>query len=175
MLTLSSRSFRSAKSPILVATGVSARGIDIKNVMHVINYDLPSGMYGGISEYTHRIGRTARIGNVGMATSFFNEKNEDIAPNLVRLLLETHQEVPNFLEEWKPADTSKLDFEDDTDEEEAAAGAAEEAGWGGAGGAANGNVGGEWGGATGVTPKGNAPAAADAWGQWDFRARSGSG
>jgi ATP-dependent RNA helicase DDX3X len=50
------RAFRSAKAPILIATGVMARGIDVKNVLHVINYDLPSMEYGGIEEYTHRIG-----------------------------------------------------------------------------------------------------------------------
>ena len=51
------RSFRLGKNPILIATGVSARGLDIHNVMHVINYDLPSSQYGGIEEYTHRIGK----------------------------------------------------------------------------------------------------------------------
>lgn len=40
----------------MVATGVSARGLDIRNVMHVINYDLPSTEHGGIDEYIHRIG-----------------------------------------------------------------------------------------------------------------------
>ena len=50
------RAFRTGKAPILIATGVSARGLDIHNVMHVINYDLPSPQYGGIEEYTHRIG-----------------------------------------------------------------------------------------------------------------------
>lgn len=50
------RAFRSGQAPILVATGVTARGIDVRNVMHVINYDLPSMDHGGIEEYTHRIG-----------------------------------------------------------------------------------------------------------------------
>lgn len=57
LLTQRSRAFRAAKSPILVATGVSARGLDVINVMHVINYDLPSIDHGGIDEYIHRIGR----------------------------------------------------------------------------------------------------------------------
>lgn len=48
--------FRSGKTPILIATGVSSRGLDIKNVMHVINFDLPSSDQGGIDEYVHRIG-----------------------------------------------------------------------------------------------------------------------
>lgn len=53
----SMRAFRAGKAPILIATGISARGIDVKNVKHVINYDLPSMDHGGIEEYTHRIGR----------------------------------------------------------------------------------------------------------------------
>ena len=103
--------------------------------MHVINYDLPSASYGGIQEYVHRIGRTARIGNVGLATSFYNERNEDIADDLVRLLLETKQEIPDFLESYKPEDTENLQFNDDTDDEDETTGEARAAGgegWGAA-------------------------------------------
>lgn len=50
------RAFRRGEKPILVATGVSARGLDVHNVMHVINFDLPSAQHGGLEEYTHRIG-----------------------------------------------------------------------------------------------------------------------
>ena len=85
--------------------------------MHVVNYDLPNTDHGGIQEYVHRIGRTARIGNKGLATSFFNEKNEDIAEDLVKILLETKQPVPDFLEQWKPEDENAMDFNDDSDEE----------------------------------------------------------
>ena len=85
--------------------------------MHVINYDLPSSDHGGIQEYVHRIGRTARIGNVGLATSFYNERNEDIAAALVRILLETKQTVPDFLDPFKPEDETKLEWDDDTDNE----------------------------------------------------------
>ncbi|KAH1436832.1 hypothetical protein KXX32_004909 [Aspergillus fumigatus] len=112
------RSFRSARCPIMVATGVSARGLDIKNVMHVVNFDLPSAAHGGITEYIHRIGRTARIGNEGLATSFYNDKNSDIAPDLVKILIETGQKVPDFLESYKPAD-DVVKFDDDTDDEAA--------------------------------------------------------
>lgn len=56
-LIRNSRAFRTARSPILIATGVSARGLDVKNVMHVVNFDLPSVAYGGINEYIHRIGK----------------------------------------------------------------------------------------------------------------------
>lgn len=59
LLTNGSRAFRTAKSPILIATGVSARGLDVKNVMHVVNFDLPSVAFGGINEYIHRIGKSS--------------------------------------------------------------------------------------------------------------------
>ncbi|KAL2391667.1 hypothetical protein ABEF95_000082, partial [Exophiala dermatitidis] len=72
------RAFKSGKAPILVATGVSARGLDVRNVMHVINFDLPDVEHDGRNEYVHRIGRTARIGNEGLATSFYNEKDEGL-------------------------------------------------------------------------------------------------
>ena len=52
-----SRAFRTGKAPIMVATGVTARGLDIRNVMHVINFDLPAIEHNGPDEYVHRIGR----------------------------------------------------------------------------------------------------------------------
>jgi ATP-dependent RNA helicase DDX3X len=54
-------SFRSGQTPVLVATAVAARGLDIPNVTHVVNYDLPTD----IDDYVHRIGRTGRAGNTG--------------------------------------------------------------------------------------------------------------
>lgn len=51
------RGFRSGETPIMIATGLTARGIDVRNVRHVINYDLPSMEHGGIEEYIHRIGK----------------------------------------------------------------------------------------------------------------------
>jgi len=87
--------FRNGQKPVLVATNVAARGLDIPNVTHVINYDLP----GDIDDYVHRIGRTGRVGNIGKATSFFNDKNSNIARQLVKILREAKQEVPSFLVE----------------------------------------------------------------------------
>uniref|UniRef100_A0A1B0D7R1 RNA helicase n=1 Tax=Phlebotomus papatasi TaxID=29031 RepID=A0A1B0D7R1_PHLPP len=89
------RYFRSGTCPVLVATAVAARGLDIPHVKHVINFDLPSD----VEEYVHRIGRTGRMGNLGVATSFFNDKNRNICADLVELLVETKQDVPDFLEE----------------------------------------------------------------------------
>ena len=112
------RAFKSGKAPVLVATGVSGRGLDIINVMHVINYDLPQKDHGGIQEYIHRIGRTARIGNEGVATSFYNDRNEELGEDLVKILVESKQPVPDFLEQYKPENPDDIDFGDDSDEEE---------------------------------------------------------
>ena len=68
--------------------------MDIPNVKHVINFDLPSD----IEEYVHRIGRTGRMGNLGLATSFFNEKNRNLTKDMVELILESSQELPGWLE-----------------------------------------------------------------------------
>ena len=87
-------SFKSQRSPVLVATAVAARGLDIPNVMHVINYDLPSD----IDDYVHRIGRTGRAGNTGLSTSFFNRGNKNIVKGLLELLKEANQDVPSWLE-----------------------------------------------------------------------------
>ncbi|KAK4242253.1 P-loop containing nucleoside triphosphate hydrolase protein [Achaetomium macrosporum] len=86
--------FRNGKCPILVATAVAARGLDIPNVTHVINYDLPTD----IDDYVHRIGRTGRAGNTGIATAFFNRGNRGIVRELLDLLKEANQEIPSFLE-----------------------------------------------------------------------------
>ncbi|KAH0320330.1 DEAD/DEAH box RNA helicase, partial [Aureobasidium melanogenum] len=114
------RRFKGKRPLVLIATNVFGRGIDVPQVNHVICYDLPGVEYGGISEYIHRIGRTGRIGHKGHATSFYNERNEDLAPFLVNILLETDQPVPDFLEGFKP-EGGKADFEDDvTDDEDEA-------------------------------------------------------
>lgn len=86
--------FRNARCPILVATAVAARGLDIPNVTHVINYDLPTD----IDDYVHRIGRTGRAGNTGLSTAFFNRGNRGVVRDLLDLLKEANQEVPAFLE-----------------------------------------------------------------------------
>ncbi|EMC91211.1 hypothetical protein BAUCODRAFT_80455, partial [Baudoinia panamericana UAMH 10762] len=86
--------FRTGRCPILVATAVAARGLDIPNVKHVVNYDLPTD----IDDYVHRIGRTGRAGNTGISTAFFNRGNRGVVRDLIDLLKEANQEVPGFLE-----------------------------------------------------------------------------
>lgn len=91
------RAFRSGETNVMVATAVAARGLDIPNVTHVINYDLPTD----IDDYVHRIGRTGRAGNVGLATSFFNDNNRNVAKGLVELLKEAGQPIPDFLQNMR--------------------------------------------------------------------------
>ena len=81
-------------SPLHSPPKVAARGLDIPNVKHVVNFDLPSD----IEEYVHRIGRTGRVGNLGLATSFYNDRNRNVCRDLLQILVETKQEVPSWLE-----------------------------------------------------------------------------
>nr|BAE93269.1 RNA helicase [Tubifex tubifex] len=89
------RDFKNGTAPILVATSVAARGLDIPGVNHVINFDMPQS----IDEYVHRIGRTGRCGNLGRATSFFNPSSDQpLARPLVKVLVDAQQEIPDWLE-----------------------------------------------------------------------------
>ncbi|KAE8733975.1 DEAD-box ATP-dependent RNA helicase 37 [Hibiscus syriacus] len=90
---LALRSFKSGKTPILVATDVAARGLDIPHVAHVVNFDLPND----IDDYVHRIGRTGRAGKTGLATAFFDESNLSLARPLAELMQEANQDVPPWL------------------------------------------------------------------------------
>ncbi|XP_066337323.1 DEAD-box ATP-dependent RNA helicase 52C-like [Miscanthus floridulus] len=87
------RSFKSGQTPILVATDVAARGLDIPHVAHVVNFDLPND----IDDYVHRIGRTGRAGKSGLATAFFNDNNSSLARSLADLMQESNQEVPAWI------------------------------------------------------------------------------
>ncbi|MFH0861454.1 MAG: DEAD/DEAH box helicase [Candidatus Altiarchaeota archaeon] len=65
--------FKSGKTPVLVATDIAARGIDVDDITHVINYELPDEP----ESYVHRIGRTARAGAAGIAISFCEASERD--------------------------------------------------------------------------------------------------
>lgn len=84
--------FKSGENPILVATDVAARGLDISNVGLVINYDMPKQM----DDYVHRIGRTGRAGQRGTAIGFVNDKCR-YCNELAGLLRQANQEVPPWL------------------------------------------------------------------------------
>jgi ATP-dependent RNA helicase RhlE len=74
--------FKSGRTRVLVATDIAARGIDVDGVTHVVNHDLPE-----VPEaYVHRIGRTARAGNEGVALSFCDRDERDYLRNIERLI-----------------------------------------------------------------------------------------
>jgi len=73
--------FKRGKIRALVATDIAARGIDISNITHVINYDLPNDP----KSYVHRIGRTARAGRDGIAISFCDETEVKLLKDIEKL------------------------------------------------------------------------------------------
>ncbi|TNM97497.1 hypothetical protein fugu_015653 [Takifugu bimaculatus] len=87
--------FRSGKAPILIATDVASRGLDVEDVKFVINYDYPNSS----EDYIHRIGRTARSTNKGTAYTFFTPGNVRQARELIRVLEEARQAInPKLLQ-----------------------------------------------------------------------------
>jgi len=91
--------FKRGDFDILVATDVAGRGIDVKGIDLVVNYELPAL----IENYTHRIGRTGRAGRKGTAVSFITSEDQDIMYDLRQLLIESNNEVPPELERQKAA------------------------------------------------------------------------
>ena len=89
--------FKTGRRPVIVATDVASRGLDIPNVAYVINYDMPNN----IDDYVHRIGRTGRAGNEGNAISLINGKNRNVISDLYNLLKDNKQEIPSFLEDMQ--------------------------------------------------------------------------
>jgi ATP-dependent RNA helicase RhlE len=97
--------FRTGELPVLVATDIAARGIDIEGVTHVINFDLPN-----IPEtYVHRIGRTARAGAEGVAVSFCESEERPYLADIERLIqmnIERIEEHPYPPSDPPPASTN---------------------------------------------------------------------
>lgn len=78
---------------ILVATDVASRGIDIEDITFVVNYDFPRN----IEEYVHRVGRTGRAGRKGVSLSFMTRSDWGSAKELINILEEANQEIPDGL------------------------------------------------------------------------------
>ena len=79
--------FKSGETKVLVATDIAARGIDVEELSHVVNYDLPN-----ISEtYVHRIGRTGRAGASGIALSFCDEEEKAYLRDIEKLIKQKNQ------------------------------------------------------------------------------------
>lgn len=79
----------------MVATDVASRGIDVRNITHVLNYDYPNNS----EDYIHRIGRTGRAGAEGTAITFFTTDNSKQARDLVGVLQEAKQHIDPRLAE----------------------------------------------------------------------------
>jgi len=87
--------FKQGKAKVLVATDVAQRGLDIKNVQIVVNYDPPSNM----EDYVHRIGRTGRAGDKGDAYTCLKDEDRSIAQSIAQIMRKVGQEVPWELKE----------------------------------------------------------------------------
>ncbi|OAP01547.1 hypothetical protein AXX17_AT3G00660 [Arabidopsis thaliana] len=87
--------FRSGRTPVLVATDVAARGLDVKDIRAVVNYDFPNG----VEDYVHRIGRTGRAGATGQAFTFFGDQDSKHASDLIKILEGANQRVPPQIRE----------------------------------------------------------------------------
>jgi ATP-dependent RNA helicase DBP3 len=97
--------FRDKECNLLVATDVAARGVDLPNVEHVINYTFPLT----IEDYVHRIGRTGRGDSVGHSWTFFTTADKAHAGALVNVLQTAKQEVPKDMFQFSLATKRKGD------------------------------------------------------------------
>lgn len=96
--------FKKGVCPILIATSVAARGLDVKQLKLVINYDAPNHL----EDYVHRAGRTGRAGNTGTAVTFITEDQENCAPGIAKALEQSGQPVPERLNEMRKSWREKV-------------------------------------------------------------------
>jgi ATP-dependent RNA helicase DBP3 len=85
--------FKDGSKPLLIATDVAARGLDIPSVEYVVNYSFPLT----IEDYVHRIGRTGRGGKTGISHTFFTNNDKHLAGELAGVLKEASEPVPDQL------------------------------------------------------------------------------
>jgi superfamily II DNA/RNA helicase len=85
------------KSNIMIATDVASRGLDVRDIGVVINYDMPNC----IEDYVHRIGRTGRAGAKGLSYSMITTKEGNITSDLIKILTSSKQIVPPELTELR--------------------------------------------------------------------------
>ena len=96
--------FKSGVCPVLIATSVVARGLDVKQLKLVVNYDAPNHQ----EDYVHRCGRTGRAGNTGTAVTFVTEEQENCAAGIVKALTDSKQPIPDRLNEMLQAWKAKV-------------------------------------------------------------------
>ncbi|KAJ3692568.1 hypothetical protein LUZ60_011663 [Juncus effusus] len=85
--------FKTNVCNLLIATSVAARGLDVKDLELVVNFDVPNHY----EDYVHRVGRTGRAGRKGLAVTFISEEEERYAPDLLKALELSEQSVPDDL------------------------------------------------------------------------------
>ncbi|KAK0628447.1 P-loop containing nucleoside triphosphate hydrolase protein [Bombardia bombarda] len=96
--------FKKGVCPIVIATSIAARGLDVKQLKLVINYDAPNHL----EDYVHRAGRTGRAGETGTCVTFITEEQENCAPGIAKALEQSGQPVPERLSEMRKAWKEKV-------------------------------------------------------------------
>jgi len=86
--------FKAGVVPVLVATSVAARGLDVKQLKLVVNYDCPNHM----EDYVHRVGRTGRAGNTGTAVTFVTQEQGRYAVDISKALKLSGQKIPDDIQ-----------------------------------------------------------------------------
>jgi ATP-dependent RNA helicase DDX46/PRP5 len=97
--------FKRRDTNLLIATSVACRGLDVKHLRVVINYDVPNHL----EDYIHRIGRTGRAGKEGTAFTFITPEEAQFAPDLVHALTAAGQPVPSELKALSDAHESAVE------------------------------------------------------------------
>ncbi|ELR02909.1 pre-mRNA processing RNA-helicase [Pseudogymnoascus destructans] len=96
--------FKAGVTPIMIATSVAARGLDVKQLKLVVNYDAPNHL----EDYVHRAGRTGRAGNTGTAVTFITGDQEQYSVGISKALEQSGQPVPDRLNEMRKAFRAKV-------------------------------------------------------------------
>lgn len=96
--------FKAGIVPILVATSVAARGLDVKQLKLVVNYDAPNHL----EDYVHRAGRTGRAGNTGTAVTFLTDEQDRYAVDIAKALKQSGQPVPEEVQQLVDAFIEKV-------------------------------------------------------------------
>lgn len=96
--------FKAGVVPIMIATSVAARGLDVKQLKLVVNFDAPNHL----EDYVHRAGRTGRAGNTGTAVTFVTEDQEQYSVGISKALEQSGQPVPERLNEMRKSFRDKV-------------------------------------------------------------------
>lgn len=96
--------FKAGIFPVLIATSVAARGLDVKQLKLVVNYDAPNHL----EDYVHRAGRTGRAGNTGTAVTFLTEDQERYSVDIAKALKQSGQKVPEPVQKLVDAFLEKV-------------------------------------------------------------------